>query len=147
MRSRPKRNSLGQVAKDAATAAEREKGSMAIIAVGGTSSLMRAFCSSAAAAVPTFVPAAQKYQSAAADWNAGANDTGRQCLKFSLEEPQYYQYWYSSGDVSASTGNFNATANGDLNGNSILSTFTVSGLAFSGAIAISPNIQETYPEE
>src|SRR5580704_2185419 len=62
------RNSLGQIAKDAATAVEREKGSTPLIAVGGTSTLMRAFCSTAAN-VPTFVPAAQKYQSQVTDWN------------------------------------------------------------------------------
>jgi type IV pilus assembly protein PilA len=141
------RNSLGQIAKDAATAVEREKGSTAIVATGAQSSLMRAFCASAAANVPTAVPAAQKYQSQAADWNAGSGTAGWQCLKFSLEEPQYYMYGYTSGDNSAFTGNFTATANGDLNGNTVLSTFTISGLAYSGAIAISPNILETNPEE
>jgi type IV pilus assembly protein PilA len=142
------RNSLGQIAKDAATAAEREKGSSPIIAVGSTSALMRAFCATAANTVPSSgVPAAQKYQSQASEWNSGDSATGWQCLKFSLEEPQYYLYGYTSGATSAFSGNFTATANGDLNGNTVLSTFTISGLAYSGAIAISPNIQEIMPEE
>jgi type IV pilus assembly protein PilA len=142
------RNSLGQIAKDAATAVEREKGSQAIVAAGSQSSLMRSFCSSAAN-VPTTVPAGQKYQSAATDWNpaAGLGDTGWQCLKFSMDEPQYYMYGYTSTNTNAASGNFNAVANGDLNGNGVFSTFTVSGSAFSGAVAISPNIQETNPEE
>jgi type IV pilus assembly protein PilA len=141
------RNALGQVAKDAATAVEREKGSTPVVGAGGTSSLLRAFCSSATNLVPATVPAAQKYQSQASDWASGSTVAGWQCLKFSLEEPQYYQYGYTSSNTSAFTGNFQANANGDLNGNSVTSNFMISGLAYSGAIAISPNIQETNPEE
>jgi len=40
------RNSLGQIAKDAASAVEREKGTSSLVAAGSTSALMRAFCSS-----------------------------------------------------------------------------------------------------
>lgn len=141
------RNSLGQIAKDAAVAAEREKGTGAVIAVGSTSALMRAFCSSATAAVPVAVPQAQKYQSSIGDWNAGDSSTGWACLKFSLEEPQYYQYTYNTGNTSAFNGTFLASAYGDLNGNGLYSTFQVSAAAYSGAVAISPNITEVNPEE
>jgi type IV pilus assembly protein PilA len=143
------RNSLGQIAKDAATAAEREKGPGAVITVGSTSSLMRAFCGPAAATVPSggVAPAAQKYQSTTTDWSAGSATVGWQCLKFSLEEPQYYEYEYASGNTSAISGSFQATAHGDLNGDGNPSTFSISGQATSGAIAISPNIAETNPEE
>jgi type IV pilus assembly protein PilA len=142
------RNSLGQIAKDAASAVEREKGNQAILAAGTTSNIIRAFCASATT-VPSSgnAPQAQKYQSTIADWNTGSATTGWQCLKFSLEEPQYYEYEYTSGDTSAFSGNFSAIAHGDLNGNGQSSTFMVSGLAYSGAVAISPNIQETDPEE
>jgi len=143
------RNSLGQIAKDAATAVEREKGSVPIIAAGAQSSLMRAFCASAANNVPTgsTPPPAQKYQSAASEWNSGDSATGWQCLKFSLEEPQYYLYGYTSGVTSAANGNFTANANGDLNGNGTFSTFSISGSSQGGSVSISPNIQETLPEE
>jgi type IV pilus assembly protein PilA len=141
------RNSLGQLAKDAATAVEREKGTTAILTPGGSSSLMRSFCD-AATQVPTSVMAAQKYQSSKADWNSGSATGGWQCLKFSLEEPQYYSYTYwASGGTSASNGGFTAQAFGDLNGDGITSTFTVTGSAYSGSVAISPNVQETNPEE
>src|SRR5579862_9044524 len=50
------RNSLGQIAKDAAAAVEREKGTTAIVAAGSTSDLMRAFCSSATNSIPTGNP-------------------------------------------------------------------------------------------
>jgi hypothetical protein len=65
-----------------------------------------------------------------------------------MDEPQYYQYSYSASSVDPSSGAFVATANGDLNGDgAIFSTFSVSGSAQNGQVAISPNIQETNPEE
>ena len=143
------RNSLGQLAKDAASAVEREKGTQAILSPTSVSTLMRSFCDSS-----TLVPAVgsvqgQKYQSAKADWNSGSAIQGWQCLKFSLEEPQYYAYTYNvpSGGTSANSGGFSAQAFGDLNGDGNYSTFTVQGSAYSGAVAISPNVQETQPEE
>jgi len=137
------RNSLGQLAKDASTAVEREKGTTAILSAGGVSSLMRQFCNSS-----TMIPSAassisgQKYQSQKSDWNAGDATTGWQCLKFSLEEPQYYAYTYNCSGVDGNTGGFLASAYGDLNGDSNFSTFSVTGQAYSGSIAISPNVQE-----
>ena len=141
------RNTLGQIAKDAATAVEREKGSTTIVAAGGTSTLMRAFCGTATP-VPSSAtaPAGQKYQSQVSDWS-GTSTSGWQCLKFSLEEPQYYAYTYNATATDANSGGFNAQAFGDLNGDGILSTFSVSGTSYSGSIAISPNVQETSPEE
>ncbi len=142
------RNSLGQLAKDAASAVEREKGNQAILTAGGVSTLMRSFCDSALL-VPSTIGnvQGQKYQSSKADWNSGSAIQGWQCLKFSLEEPQYYAYTYAATGTSANSGGFNAQAFGDLNGDGNFSTFTVQGSAYSGAIAISPNVQETQPEE
>jgi type IV pilus assembly protein PilA len=145
------RNSLGQLAKDAASAVEREKGTQAILAAGSTSTLMRSFCDTAVASVPAapLSVSGQKYQSTKGDWNNGSAVAGWQCLKFSLEEPQYYAYTYYmlAGGTSADHGGFNAQAYGDLNGDTTFSTFTVQGSAYSGSIAISPNVQETNPEE
>ena len=151
------RNSLGQIAKDSAAAVEREKGTNAILAAGATSALMRAFCDDATNTIPsTGAPAAQKYQSQASEWAQGSAIAGWQCLKFSLEEPQYYMYTYLStgattygvtNGTSAASGGFAAVANGDLNGNGTTSQFLIVGSAESGSVAISPNIQETLPEE
>jgi type IV pilus assembly protein PilA len=143
------RNSLGQIAKDAATAAEREKGTTTMLGPAGTSSLMRSFCASAGNTVPTggVAPQGQKYQSQKTDWGSGDALTGWQCLKFELEEPQYYEYEYTSQNTSAISGSFLAVAHGDLNGDTTPSTFSVYGSAENGQIAISPNIQETNPEE
>jgi type IV pilus assembly protein PilA len=143
------RNSLGQMAKDAAAAVEREKGTGDVLAAGGSATTMRAFCASAAASIPSTKTAIAnaKYQSTAAEWNAGDALTGWQCVKFSLEEPQYFMYSYTAGDTSANSGNFRAVANGDLNGDGTTSEFSVSGVAESGSVAISPNIAEVNPEE
>ena len=143
------RNSLGQMAKDAAAAVEREKGSTPIINAGSTSSLMRSFCATAPQSVPQSGVAGvqgQKYQSTAADWGSGSAATGWQCLKFSMEEPQYYEYEYT-GVPDPNTGGFTAVAHGDLNGDNNSSTFQVMGSSQGGQVAISPNIQETNPEE
>src|SRR5258708_11340926 len=78
------RNSLGQLAKDAAAAVEREKGAGAIINAGSSSALMRAFCASAAAPIPGAPPTAAKYQSTKVDWNGGESATGLPWLQFSL---------------------------------------------------------------
>jgi type IV pilus assembly protein PilA len=143
------RNSLGQIAKDAATAVEREKGTDAIITPGNTSNLMRSFCASAAHRVPTGTspPQGQKYQSAGSEWTSDVPTAGWTCLKFSMDEPQYYQYEYI-GTADPNSGGFNANAYGDLNGDGAkFSTFALTGVSQSGTVAISPNIVETNPEE
>jgi len=88
----------------------------------------------------------QKYQSAITEWNAGDSTTGWQCLKFSMEEPQYFQYAYT-GTADPGTGGFEADAYGDLNGDTHYSTFTVLGSSQNGGVSISPNIREINPEE
>ncbi len=143
------RNSLGQIAKDAATAVEREKGNNSLVTPGGVSSLMRVFCSSATNTVPAAVASVkgQKYQSTAADWTGGGPTAGWQCLKFVMDEPQYFMYKYAAASTDPVAGGFTATANGDLNGDGNTSAFSVTGTAYSGIVSISPNVQETNPEE
>jgi type IV pilus assembly protein PilA len=141
------RNSLGQLAKDAATAVEREKGTTAILAAGATSSLMRQFCDSSTLVPSLGAVSGQKYQSQKSDWDTGSSTSGWQCLKFSLEEPQYYAYSYSCTGTDGNSGGFVASAQGDLNGDGVYSNFSVTGQAQSGSIAISPNVQEVNPEE
>ncbi len=147
------RNSLGQIAKDAAAAVEREKGTTALLGAGGTSSLMRMFCRNCAGLWFRWHPQvhAQKYQSTKADWSSSTDNTvGWQCLKFSIDEPQYYQYQYTAAGTDANSGGFTANAFGDLNGDSVESTFSVMGSSL-GAEWLndlsSPNVQETDPEE
>jgi hypothetical protein len=64
-----------------------------------------------------------------------------------MQEPQYYQYQYSLNGTA-----FVATANGDLTGDGVLSTFSLGGelKTSSGGkqvVVIAPNIGEVDGEE
>jgi type IV pilus assembly protein PilA len=145
------RNSLGQMGKDAATAFERESMPGTILGVGGSAALSRQLCKGAANSVPsTKAPiAGAKYQSNPAEWNVdAAGNSGFACLKFSMDQPQYYMYSYTSPGGGASGATFSAVANGDLNGDGTLSTFQLLGAVNSALVLnVAPNITETSPEE
>lgn len=134
------RNALGQIAKDAVAAYEREDFSGTVPA-GGSVVADRHLCPSAERPVPASVASisGKKYQSAASEWSG---DRGWSCLKFEMMAPQYYQYNYASTPSA-----FTATAKGDLNGDMVLSTFEIEGQVQNGAVRVSPSIKETNPEE
>jgi type IV pilus assembly protein PilA len=86
----------------------------------------------------------QKYQPSAAsgvDYNTGDSVTGWKCLRFSVDDPQYYQYSYGTGgaavDVTLPKGgrppglsedhSWNATARGDIDGDGKSSWFVLEG--------------------
>lgn len=141
------RMSLGRIAKDASAAYNRETMSATVLAVGTTAGLSNALCLTATASVPASPDSikGQKYQSAPSEWANTSDSTlkGWTCLKFSLQDPQYYQYTYASADTS----HFVATANGNLNGDTVLSTFSMSGAVQSGVLNIAPTIFENLPDE
>jgi type IV pilus assembly protein PilA len=121
------RNSIGQMAKDAAAAYETDK----------------KLCASASSPVPATVPHGGKYQSAPSDWNVDeARKAGFWCLKFQMDMPQYYQYDYKSTGAS-----FEAIGHGDLDGDMQESTFKVTGQEQSGMVVIAPTILEVSPDE
>ena len=130
---------LGQLAKDAATAYEGEP-----LPVGGAEHV-RKLCASASAPVPAdpLAVRGKKYQSAAADWQRdAANDAGFACLRFEMTSPQYFQYEYESTPTSLV-----ARAHGDLNGDGKRSTFEIRGQVVDGRVMLAPTILETDPEE
>jgi type IV pilus assembly protein PilA len=147
------RNSLGQVAKNVAGAYENESMAGTIVQQGQAAAMSRALCASEPA--PGTVPGSKtkiqgaKYQSSPGDWNAGAaTRAGFSCLKFTMDQPQYYMYGYTVQGGSNVGDSFTATANGDLNGDGVLSTFTLIGAIGSGfALNIAPNMSEVAPEE
>ena len=145
------RDKLGQIAKDSGVAYDRTTlASATLYGVGMKSNLQHALCATAASSVPSGQASIQgrKYQSSSADWYAGDGLTGWRCLKFSMSDPQYYMYSYSAPTVTGTSAAFTATANGDLNGNGILSTFTIAGsVTTKGAINIAPTISETLADE
>ena len=136
------RNSLGQMSKDASAAFSREQMAGAVLAPGSTAASSNALCTSATA-VPTAIAnvAGRKYQSQPTDWG-GTQLAGWTCLKFSMQDPQYYQYNYTA---TATT--FSASAAGDLDGDTTASSFTLAGAVQQGVVNVAPNITESNPEE
>ncbi len=136
------RNALGEIKNDQASAFERESGGTTVLTPGGSTGFIRQLCDNGAG-VPSSNTLVKglKYQSQKTDW---ADNAGWQCLKFSLEQPQYYQYTYQAGTAATA---YVATANGDLNGDGTFSTFSISGSIQAGILNTSPSILEVNPEE
>jgi type IV pilus assembly protein PilA len=132
------RGAVARISKDASSAFARPKMAGDVLTPGSSVTGAFALCPDAAQ-VPTTVPAGAKYQSAVTDWSG---DAGWSCLKFTMEDPQYYAYSYTA-DASS----FSAIANGDLDGDAAPSTFQMDGVVVDGAVNTSPNIIETSPEE
>jgi type IV pilus assembly protein PilA len=145
------RNALGQIAKDAAAAYERESMGPTVLAIRTSSARARGLCGSASASVPSAAAAiaGRKYQSKPGEWNAdAAGNSGFACLKFVIDQPQYYMYSYSVQGSSNAGDSFTASARGDLNGDGVLSLFQMTGtITSSYTIALAPNMLEVRPEE
>ena len=148
------REALGRIAKDASSAYDRDSMAGTTMPLGGTRGGSNQLCPNAGNTVP---PAGLgdirglSYQSDPDDW---ADNAGWTCLRFAMKDPQRYMYNYQMNGVNGSTvgDQFVATANGDLNGDDIISTFTLGGVIQQGSsgtlvLTIHPNIIETDPEE
>jgi len=151
------RNSIGQMAKDASTAYQKEGMAPAVLAMGASTATVHALCKSSSKSVPAAVASIKgvKYQPT----NGTGNDyevdittnLGFSCIKFSMDQPQYFAYSYNGdGDQNTSVEGtlFTAIAYGDLNGDSTTSQFTLAGTVTSThTTTIAPNIGEISPEE
>jgi len=154
------RNSIGQMGKDAITAYSREGMATTAMALGTSTAVSNQLCLSAGHTVPATKAgiAGKKYQSNPSEWmEASTVDgfTGWNCVKFSMNDPQYYMYNYT-GPAAASAGAdaaaFTCTARGDLDGDTVLSTFTIAGVVHAaantkGVAVLAPNIAEVSPDE
>lgn len=133
------RNAVGRMAADAAMAYEREAPPTKAgpIAPGKSSAeVLHRLCVSASQTIPAKTSSIRgtKYQSKKAEWDIDSKhlQTGFACLGFTVDEPQYYLYRYkTSVNNAASSGNvgttFDATAEGDLDGDNVRSTFRIHG--------------------
>jgi type IV pilus assembly protein PilA len=152
------RNSLGQMGKDAVTAYAREGMVATAMALGTSTAVSNQLCVSATHAVPTDPTsiAGKKYQSKPSEWSeADVSATGQfvgwNCVKFSMNDPQYYQYNYTSTNPTTTTGTFTCSATGDLDGDGVYSTFSMPGAVKADGnkhvAVLAPNILEVSPDE
>jgi type IV pilus assembly protein PilA len=143
------RTALGRMAKDAQNAFEAEALSQAIVPVSTSTTIMRALCDDAPP-VPPVIAGVQngKYQSSPADWKVG----GWRCLKFSMNDPQYFMYSYNSSATTAvGDETFTAQANGDLDADGNQSTFQFFGkvqkVGSDLVVTLADQLREIEPEE
>jgi len=155
-------NNLGAIAKDASQSLTREPMIGSFVAPGQKANTYHCICATATATVPASATSikGKKYVSdPLQDWRQAGTITtdtniGWRCLKFSIDQPQYYMYNYTESAGSCTSGSItgdvvHAIANGDLNGNGILSTFDLQGQVASGQTQLScaPVPLATLPEE
>ncbi len=142
------RNAVGQMAKDAKAAYERTLVSSSVL-TGVAPGLSNNLCTSGSSSVPASKSsiAGRKYQSAPSEWTAdtGTSGKGFACLRFAMSDPQYFMYNYTG--TSGAAGTFAAIGMGDLNGDGVTSTFTLSGAVTGGVVFVAPNFAEDKPEE
>ncbi len=142
------KSTVGAIAKLAVASYESEHVAANMLTFKATTTSLRAVCDSE----PTNpIPAVtaikgKKYQSKPSDWNTGGNK-GFACLHFVMTAPQYYAYSYTASGVGAGTDAFTVTANGDLNGDGALSTFSINGAVQSGAMNVAPSLTEVSSDE
>lgn len=147
------RGAVFRMAKDATTAFSRPKMEGTLLALGGQTINESVLCGAALAKVPATKDLIQgaKYQSSPSEWATGSAAAGWQCLKFSISDPQYYMYGYASTGTGVAGATFTSTAEGDLDGDTVLSTFQVNGLIVAEdddlVLTVSPNVIETNPDE
>ena len=137
-------------AKDASAAFNREKMAAGIIAAGSSTGVANTLCGGATTTIPASKTSIKgsKYQSTQTEWDFETQYWGWQCLKFSMAEPQYYMYSYTAASSAGAAGDkFEVKAQGDLDGDDSLSSFSLEGEIRDSAIAVSPTIAETNPEE
>ncbi len=127
------KNTIGAIARGAAAAYERET-----MAGPGAGAPAHQLCRSAID-VPVKVPRGRSYQplvTAGQDYDTGNATTGWNCLKFSLSQPHRYQYSYrqggrykgpARGGPNPGPRGFEASAEGDLDGDGHTSLFTLTG--------------------
>lgn len=153
-------NTLGRISRAASEAYERETVASELLAPGTESGTpTHALCKSAAPVPAAGVPAAKKYQpnnAVGTDYNAGDAVTGWKCLKFEVNDPTYYQYHYYSGAGYLGPGvggpnpgaeGFEAAARGDLDGDTVLSTFTLTGKVDPASKTVNRSTQPFINEE
>jgi type IV pilus assembly protein PilA len=146
------RSAIGRIAKDASSAFNRERMAATVMDMKEEREATNQLCPSAAHKVPDDQTKIQgkKYQSDPEEWDDGA---GWNCLRYTMQDPQYFMYNYTATGTGAENSTFDATGEGDLDGDgTTLSEYKLSGKVQKGAngdlvLTVSPSIAELNPEE
>lgn len=143
------RSSLGAMAKGNISYYNSEQGKTSVIPESTDASVIRVLCDTGSVnhPMPATVPSGTKYQTKISDWSDSATGKGWPCLRFSMEQPQYFQYDYTASGYNTLTGTFTALAMGDLNGDGKTSLFFFAGAVQSGKVTMAPAVAETNPDE
>jgi len=72
---------------------------------------------------PSAVPVASKVMVPPSEWNSD----GWTCLKFSMNDPQFYSYAHAQNGLVGVDASYTASARGDLDGNGTQSLFELTG--------------------
>lgn len=145
------RTAVARIAKDASTAFARPKTDLSkltggVLKPGDDAAESNKLCASATPVPPgELPPQGKKVQSDPKDWDQGDESTGWVCLRFSMTDPQMYQYDYQA-DVDVGT--FSAIGRGDLKGaGAVDSKFVMQGEVTDGTLFVSPTLIETTSED
>jgi len=155
---------IGRIAKDASSAFNAERMAGSVLPLGSMAAGSNQLCWGASATVPSASTNIQgkKYQSSPAEWNVdssagpGGGSAGFACLGFSMQDPQYFMYGYTTtcaGNCDAANDLFSATANGDLDGDGTnLSTYYLLGQIQNApgagmVVTVAPNFVDIDPLE
>jgi type IV pilus assembly protein PilA len=143
------KNTIGAIARASVSAYERETIQSQLLADGALSTTLANVLCTSASPVPASTTSIKglKYQPSTVDgvdYNAGSTVAGWKCLKFSMSQATYYQYSYvtgaGSGKSGATAAGFEASAQGDLDGNGVLSLFARGADIRNGQIALSTQV-------
>lgn len=119
------KNNIGRMGKDAVAAFQREIMDATLLPADGKRDAVHRLCVGSTTNNPPTQPTAQKRQPNPAIWKT---DPGWACLRFSLNDPVYYQYDYdATNPTNLATGAFAAKATGDLDGDGTTSTWAYNG--------------------
>jgi type IV pilus assembly protein PilA len=140
-------NSVGAISRSAQSAYETET-----IDVLTLTPVDHRLCPSASHPVPASLSQIRgiKYMSTTSDWMGdSAKNAGFACLKYEMTMPQYYQYDYrTSGSGTKPGDTFTVEAKGDLDGDGLTSSFSLTGTIGAGdVLTVSPAVKQTDPEE
>lgn len=133
------KQNVGQIARAANAAFERDAASSQLLNEGALSAVLSQHLCGTAVPVPDTVPTGAKYQPSGRpgeDFRSGDPRNGWQCLRFTVDQPILYQYSYAKGASPVAPDNpaacssgpcYEAAARGDTNADGVMAKFAQTG--------------------